>query len=181
MKTNITVNGREIKVVLVENNETFFARTGGACVMAKLPKYAWMFSDDAKLIMSLEKEMEGVCIDDVVIFMDKKLKTLLTEEEFNAVFDHEVGHVVKGHIFKGCTLSDIDQELEADAYSAAIHGNAVMGSALNKITKKTGHNHMTKRRLKALGVETGMSTFTKLMIGAAVVAVAGYVYSELAE
>lgn len=57
----------------------------------------------------------------------------MNKEEIRAMIDHEVGHIKNKHLHavdETMILVDADSEMEADAYSAAIHGKKVVASAL---------------------------------------------------
>lgn len=72
-----------------------------------------------------------------VICIEKKVKTLLSPKEYNAILLHEHGHYNNGDLQRQVSgiIISLEAELAADAY-AIKHGAdpAAMISALNKIT-----------------------------------------------
>jgi len=69
-----------------------------------------------------------------VVVISTHLKRNLTEDEVNAIYYHELGHFVLGHLFgHRSLLSPRSKELEADKFSAKKVGADVMLSALQKV------------------------------------------------
>lgn len=102
-----------------------------------------------------------------IIFMDNSLKSKLTEQEVKAVLYHEVGHIQCGHL--STHGYDINQEIEADAYSAKLLGDRkTMANALRKIGGRT--NADINKRIDALGgSDLCLSTGEKVIGGIVVV------------
>jgi hypothetical protein len=70
-------------------------------------------------------------LDRIIILYDKGFNKL-TSKEKEAIIYHEAGHMALKHSY---TKRILDQELEADAYSAKYVGAEYMISALNKMSK----------------------------------------------
>jgi Zn-dependent protease with chaperone function len=74
-----------------------------------------------------------------IIYLWQPVIGQLPDHLLQAVIDHEVGHLVAGHMVSGKErnedgiLVDVDFEIEADAYSASIHGAGTMAKALKSL------------------------------------------------
>lgn len=76
---------------------------------------------------------------DLVIVFSKEAKDVLTEQEFQAIIAHELGHLEEGdlsdeNLSKGIRYVD-DVEIHADAHGVRLYGARVMYSALRKIAR----------------------------------------------
>lgn len=84
----------------------------------------------------------------------------LTEEEYMAIYYHERGHQMHGHIWENFTrvclfmrtsrTRRIQQELEADDYAAKLIRPEALASALRKLSLSPGDN-VRARRLEMKG------------------------------
>lgn len=91
-------------------------------------------------------EDPNVSRPDICIIMAQKLKEYLTEDEFNAVLEHELAHVRNGDLDKIQTAKkknihvDLQFEMAADQAAVAKYGAATLLSALTKIRRAQVEN-----------------------------------------
>lgn len=120
-----TINGN--KVVTIVSDYEPFQQLGAFTIKVSsvTPEAKWEFQD---LIKGLDK-------NDNIIVICKFLKDLLTEDQLNAIVEHEKGHIALKHLeqipadFVG-VIDNSQMELEADAYAAGIVGADMIRGAL---------------------------------------------------
>ncbi len=77
--------------------------------------------------------------DSLIIFIDMRLISELTDTEMKAVLAHEIGHYVLGHLnyrtlFEGvATFDGLDREMGADFFAAKYEGRDAISSAVKKL------------------------------------------------
>ncbi len=85
-----------------------------------------------------------MAIGQVFVTVDKKIAEAIGQDSVNAILSHEEGHLVAGHheILKKDIEAysvNMDHELAADAYSAAIHGSKAVIRALRRLIIALGY------------------------------------------
>lgn len=93
---------------------------------------------------------------DICILMAEKLKEYLTEDEFNAILEHELAHIRNGdldnlQISKKMKIQvNMDYEMAADQAAVAKYGAATLLSALTKIRRAQIENLLFIKNKKVI-------------------------------
>lgn len=95
--------------------------------------YADMFAKSgAEHLQGVAERMD---VSKPLVAVAKQIEDFLTEEEIEAVIQHELGHIANGDLqkkFEGI-LDDVEAEIAADAYAANLVSKKTMHDALIKL------------------------------------------------
>lgn len=159
--------------------QNFLAQTGGMYTI-KLPKEvleAAIQQAEASGNEEIVKFNKSLPTDEYIIVTQEGYREFMGEQLYETILTHEEGHIHYDHLkdvdmTKGGIIVDIEKELEADLYSAKIHGAKVMAKALVRALEyslyvRFGYlpSYESKKRqwMKELLSEAGVTTRLKTL------------------